>query len=244
MYECDNTPFHIRLWCGVVFGCAVLFAAFLALLPVMFVEGKMPAKVEKRIGYIYLGDSRFVGMNKYCNIDEEDDTWIVAEVGKGLNWMKKTAIPEIEDIVKDNPKVTDWVLITGLGVNDLYNIDKYIEEYDSLEGFKIILVSINPMEKDKADKWGYDYNGLSPKIIDFNDRLQDTSYEYIDVYTSLIENGFTTVDGLHYNEKTYKYIYDIINSYVKGGEDEDELSGLQRGTDKWKGSMARSSDKK
>lgn len=222
MYECE-TPFHLKVWYTVVFTCAVLFAILLAFMPVMFAEAKVSEKVEEKVGYIYLGDSRFVGMNNQCHIDEEENTWVVAKVGEGLKWMQDTALPEIDGIVDDNPDITYWFLITGLGVNDLGNIDKYIKEYDSLDGFEIVLVSVNPMEKSKADKWGYDYNGLSPKIVKFNDKLKETSYQYIDVYSQLIENGYKTVDGLHYNKETYKYIYSIINSYMKGGEEEDGL---------------------
>lgn len=207
----------------------LVFTLLLTALSSITVNAKPIAVMEEeKVGYIYLGDSRFVGMNKYCNIDEEENTWVVAKVGQGLKWMKETALPEIEEIVNNNSDITEWFLITGLGVNDLGNIDKYIEVYDDLDGFEIILVSVNPMEKSKADKWGYDYNGLSPKIVKFNEKLLETSYQYIDVYNDLIENGYKTVDGLHYDKETYKYIYSIINSYMKGGESEDEesLSGL------------------
>lgn len=201
--------------------CMIVFIS--AMFVVLHTDGKEIIK-EERTGYIYLGDSRFVGMNKYCHMDKKKDTWCVAKVGQGLSWMKKTAIVEVEDIVAENKDIENWVLIIGLGVNDLNNIDNYIEEYDSLEGFEIILVSVNPMEKDKADKYGYDYDGLSPKIVKFNNKLKETSYQYIDTYSAMINNGYSTVDGLHYTKKTYTYIYNVIKSYMKGDEVSHEMS--------------------
>lgn len=36
---------------------------------------------SESIGYIYIGDSRFVGMNSYLNL-EDDNVFVVAKVGQ------------------------------------------------------------------------------------------------------------------------------------------------------------------
>lgn len=182
---------------------ALLFATLLSATPV------------KETGYIYLGDSRFVGMDKVCEVSEEDNTWVVAKVGEGLNWCKKTAVPEIAKIVEDNPDVDEWVLISGLGVNDTYNAKKYVEFYENLDDMTIVLCSVNPVEKSKCDKHGYDYSYLSKGIESVNAVLQDSDFPYIDVNSYLIENGYETADGVHYTADTYTDIYVYIGAELE-----------------------------
>lgn len=173
-----------------------------------------PDNSAEETGYIYLGDSRFVGMNKYVHIDEIENTFVVAKVGKGLSWLENTAAGEIEEILESNADIDNWVVITGLGINDYWNTAKYIDYYDTMEGVQLILVSVNPVEKDKCGTLGYDYGKLSEGIIAFNDKLIETDYQYIDVYTAMMDKGFSTVDGVHYKKETYQFIYDTIQLYL------------------------------
>lgn len=207
------------------FTCVVaLIACFI---PMLSVHAKNNEETP-RVGYIYLGDSRFVGMNKFIHMDEMDDTFVVAKVGQGLSWLKKTAIKDINLIMATEKDIDEWVIITGLGVNDLGNIDKYIDYYDSLEDVTLILVSVNPVNKTKCDKYGYDYSGLSKGMQTFNKKLQETDYEYIDTYTELFDNGFSTVDGVHYTESTYIQIYDIIEEYLDSRSESDILDETKK----------------
>ena len=173
-----------------------------------------PDHEVEQTGYIYLGDSRFVGMNRYIHIDEMENTFVVAKVGKGLSWLESTASGKIEEIIRSNANIDNWVVITGLGINDYWNAAKYIDYYDTLEDVQLILVSVNPVEKDKCDAYGYDYDKLSEGIIEFNDKLMETDYQYIDVYTAMMDEGFSTVDGVHYKKETYQFIYDTIKLYL------------------------------
>lgn len=179
--------------------CEILLAALLTTKP-----------IEPVCGYIYLGDSRFVGMNNACDIDEEENTWVVAKVGEGLKWCEDTAMPEIEKIVEGNKDIDDWYIVSGLGVNDSYNIDNYLEFYATLDDYNLILVSVNPMDKAKCDKWGYDYHNLTVGANKFNRKIKQSDYVYIDISSYLSENGFTTVDGVHYTDNTYEVIYERI----------------------------------
>ena len=44
----------------------------------------------------------------------------------------------------------------------------------------------------------------------FNSDIKDAfPDQYLDCYSYLIENGFQTVDGLHYTEETYQIIHDF-----------------------------------
>lgn len=152
---------------------------------------------------IFLGDSRFVGMD-ICV--DEDDAITVAEVGKGYNWLTKTGLQQVKDIVESNPNER-YTIVIGLGINDLKNIDKYITLYkDLIVTYNIVFTSVNPIE--------YHNYITNKQIEEFNNKLisfcQENNTLYIDTYNKLISNGFSTVDGLHYSKQTYQYIYDII----------------------------------
>lgn len=178
-----------------------------------------PTETKVVVGYIYLGDSRFVGMNSAVDLDSKENTFVVAKVGEGYKWLIDHAQYEVKHIVEDNKDIDRWVLISGLGVNDLRNIDKYISFYDTLEDMDVFLVSVNPVEKVGCDRYHYDYNSLSTGMVSFNDRLKETDYQYIDTYSYMMEDGFATRDGVHYinetYEKIYNYIVDFINEYYK-----------------------------
>lgn len=155
-------------------------------------------------GYIFLGDSRTVGLNNICSIDEGDNIWVVAKVGQGYNWLVDNAEDEIDAIVNSNLDIKDWVLVSNLGVNDLDNERKYEEWYSGvLEDFDLKIMSVNPTDGD------YEY--MYDDIISFNDKIQDfcikNDVDYINTYDAF---SFGTVDGLHYNVSTYIRIRDYI----------------------------------
>lgn len=181
-----------------------------------------PDNEGEQTGYIYLGDSRFVGMNKYVHIDEMENTYVVAKVGKGLSWLENTAAGKIKEIMGSNADIDNWVIITGLGINDYWNAGRYIDYYDTMEDVQLILVSVNPVEKDKCDAHGYDYGKLSEGVTSFNDKLMETDYPYIDVYTAMMDEGFSTVDGVHYKKETYQFIYGTIKLYLDMQQTENQ----------------------
>lgn len=82
----------------------------------------------------------------------------------------------------------------------------------------LVLLSVNPLDKEKCDKYGYDYDGVMSGIEVFNDKLSETEYMYIDTYSYLMNNGFSTVDGLHYTDDTYRLIYNYVRSALGGGK--------------------------
>jgi hypothetical protein len=166
---------------------------------------------DEDVGTIFIGDSRFVGMDDAVDIASHDREFCVAKVGQGYNWLVDTGLDKIEAIRKKNTSLTKWRYVIDLGINDLPNIDKYIAEYKKISKadptIQIILVSVNPVKN---------YKGRSNSDIeDFNDKLIDTGYDYIDTYTTLKNDGFTSTDGLHYDNETYEKIYDLIEKALK-----------------------------
>lgn len=184
-----------------------------ALLVAMSLYSSVASNMDTDVntGYIFLGDSRTVGMNNAVEI-EDDSVFVVAKVGEGYKWMVDKGLPEVCDIIEEHTEYNKWVLITNLGVNDLHNKQKYVDAYEELsELFEIYFVSVNPC------KGSYDY--LNSKIDDFNKTMSDLEFvTYIDTCTLLRKDGFSSSDGLHYSKSTYQKIYNIIIDNVK---DED-----------------------
>ncbi len=168
---------------------------------------KIPSSEEKyripeNTGIIFLGDSRTNGMNITCNFSDDSDKFIVAKDRAGLTWLTTEAYKKINSIAEANDYDT-YVVITNMGVNDTDNINGYLEFYKTLsEKYDIILISVNPTN-----------NGATvtnEQIQNFNQKLKESGFYYIDTYSILIDNNFQTTDGVHYTDGTYNMIYNHI----------------------------------
>lgn len=164
-------------------------------------------------GTIFIGDSRTVGMDGVVDIEGTNNQFVVAKVGQGLSWFKKSGLSSVEELRKENSVLTHWRLICLLGVNDLWDLDAYLEEFDTLREdseVELILVSVNPVDGHPSIS--------NTKIETFNAGLQDyaeeNSLQYIDTYDFLMDAGYETQDGLHYKDATYQEIYDQIESAI------------------------------
>lgn len=165
--------------------------------------------------YVFVGDSRFVGISKYST--SEKDVFI-AKIGEGYSYL----IQQMSNIKYQCDQ--DTALIIGLGVNDANaNCDKYIEtinEMSTTMDCQIYFVSVNPVEEAKALACGYH---VSAEAVDsFNEAIRSQLYDnviYIDTNTYLQENGYETQDGLHYAEYVSENLYNYIKAFV--GPDED-----------------------
>ena len=148
----------------------------------------------------WIGDSRTVGLADYCAID------YIAEVGCGLDYFVDNI-----DVINN---LRGYNVIINLGVNDLYNVDKYIDVLNNLsdEFFaynNLYYLSVNPCEND--------YKYLNTDINNFNNKLLTQlreDYTFLDCNSYLKANGFETVDGLHYTENTYRDIYNFVKDSI------------------------------
>lgn len=172
--------------------------------------------------YVFIGDSRTAQMYGTLN-----DNWkkrnysdggvhivgediYVAQGSMGLNWMKSTGIPAAQKYFLPNTAI-----IILMGVNDLYNVDNYINYVNSnleswtSKGSKVYYVSVNPCKGKRKD--------LNEKITTFNSKVKsnlDSKIKWIDTNSYLKSTGFVSEDGLHYDKDTYKKIHDYIKSKV------------------------------
>ena len=157
--------------------------------------------------YIFIGDSRTVQMKSH--VGDNSDIWS-CKGAMGLDWMKSTGVPNITGKIKSHSKI-----VILMGVNDLYQPKAYItylnekvNEWTNL-GASVYFVSVNPCDGS--------YSYLNSKITSFNNKLKDglnSNITYLDSNSYLYSVGFSTTDGLHYDQATSKKIYNYIKSKI------------------------------
>ena len=160
--------------------------------------------------YVFLGDSRFVGMEKYAQGLGLPNIYVIAKVAKGYNWLEQNALAELQQL-KDSTDYDKYIVICNLGVNDLGNLNKYISILPRFyaEDTDLYWMSVNPtIDSLSTVKCG--------KIEEFNNTLKQyiPATNWIDTYTYLTLNGFKSRDGVHYDSDTYNMIFYYTMSYV------------------------------
>lgn len=165
------------------------------------------AETENAADIIFVGDSRFVQMKK--SVGQNPYTWIAA-TGQGYKWFNETAVAKIDDCVGNGSKI-----VINLGVNDLGNLQKYLtlvnakaEEWTS-KGATVYYSSVNPVSE-------YRYV-TEEQVENFNSQLQSGLSEnvhWIDSHSYLNSIGYKLVDGLHYNNETYRNLYAYYMSCI------------------------------
>lgn len=150
--------------------------------------------------YIMVGDSRFVGMQQA--VGDAGCVWI-GQVSAGLDWFANTAVPEIDAVVGDGS-----VIIINMGVNDLGNVWGYLDILNQKvpqwleKGAVVYYMSVNPVEShpyisndDIANFNNILYNNMPPEV------------GWIETYSYLLEYGYGTQDGVHFDTGTYQTIF-------------------------------------
>lgn len=154
---------------------------------------------------IFIGDSRTVHMKLAVN---SSDVWS-CKSAMGLDWMKSTGVPNVE-----NQITTGTAVIILMGVNDLFNSDKYITYINQKtsewrnKGARVYFVSVNPINEKTYKSF------KNTRIETFNNKMASNlvNVKYIDTYNYLMTHSCNfTSDGLHYQNSTSKVIYDLIN---------------------------------
>lgn len=176
---------------------------------------------NKNDNFIFIGDSRTVGMSNVVDISDYEFITFIAKSSQGYDWLKDTAIDKLVDRL--NTTNLKYNIVFNLGVNDLYNVDKYVNLYNEIAksnpNHNFFAVSVNPEDEAKMISAGYKDVG-NVNIENFNNTLKESlsdKVHYIDSYSHFInDNNFETVsDGLHYTNQTSKAILDYISSYIK-----------------------------
>lgn len=161
---------------------------------------------------VFIGDSRTEGLRDAVN---DDSIWSCLS-SMGYDWMVSTGVPQVEDQIEDNTAV-----IILMGVNDLYHVNDYVSYINSKaaewgnRGAQTYFVSVGPVQNDP-----YCSNA---EIESFNAAMQAnlSGVTYIDVYSHLVSEGFSTVDGTHYPDSVSVDIYNYILDHL-----EEQRSGI------------------
>ncbi len=157
---------------------------------------------------IWVGDSRTLGMQKAV---ANSDVYIGA-AGEGYDWFVETGLDELRAALEAHP---ESVIVFNFGVNDYDNLENYMELYGSLlEEYAdrhFYFLSVNPIDPEQCQ------NITNEEIADFNDHLRRLSPDaYLDSYTLIKAAEIQTIDGIHYSQDDYRFIYDYaVKQIVK-----------------------------
>lgn len=192
---------------------------------------------------IFVGDSRTNRMQRtlqnlnsgYYESNLLRDIDFVYEEGKGLEWLKSQGMNSILSIAEENYSVLKpTAVIFNLGVNDPGNMYDYISYYQEIaeslqkKNCKLFFMSVNPVNSKTIEYLGKNAIRKEEVIRKFNSVVCSalgSTFEYIDTYSYLMENGYGTNisgtgvdlpddDGLHYTTKTYKRIFKYCLDYL------------------------------
>lgn len=144
--------------------------------------------------YLFVGDSRTVGLDACVSGISSK-----AKVGAKVDYL--------QSILSDVAKTRKKNVIFNFGVNDLGNINKYIKVYKSLpkdfiKNNNVIIMSVNPTDGSKYGSWNTDIDKFNAKMK----KNLPSGVKYLDTNSTLKKEGFSTRDGVHYKEVTYKRI--------------------------------------
>lgn len=151
-------------------------------------------------GVVFIGDSRFVQMEEA--VGENPCVWI-AESGKGLDWFEEKGVQRADAVIGTGTRV-----LINLGVNDVRNIDRYISFFNrkaaewTMRGASVYYASVNPV-------WTNPYV-TKEQVEAFNRKLRanlSPGILWIDSYSWMQAAGLRIVDGLHYDDTTYRNLY-------------------------------------
>lgn len=178
---------------------------FLFLSLLLSLVSVFPAQASESTGYIFVGDSRTVGVSQA--VDKDENVFFVAEVGKGYDWFCETALNEVDSIIDNNAK-DNWVIVSSLGVNDLSNVEKYKLKYKELcEGnwkdYDFYIVSVTCIDESK-----YKGTVTNDAILEFNRQMRYYK-NFIDIF-DISRQEIVTKDGLHYTSDVYAELYDEV----------------------------------
>lgn len=168
---------------------------------------------------ILIGDSRTNGMCQINSIKNDSNVSCIAKDSMGYAWLSgKFVTNELKNLLEANP---DSYVVSNFGVNDTGNVTSYATFYNNLivtyPNIKLVFVSVNPINDEKAKKNGY--YATDSDVVNFNKTIKpllDDKIIYCDTYHELKNTlFFETSDGVHYTSKTYNDIYDEIRKCLK-----------------------------
>lgn len=210
----------------------------IATLFIQFLLSVHPAHADATSN-VYIGDSRTVQMygaltgTYKSDLTASDSTGIwVAKGAEGYSWFENTGMPNAKKYANGHN------LIILMGANDMistgtaYSYVTYLNDnasYFAENNTDVYFVSVNPVGHTNGGNDTSYYSLSNNTCVAFNNVIKNNlpSYvTYIDTYNYLLQTGYSTTDGIHYDNTTYLNIYNYVNSAVddKGIIIEDIIS--------------------
>lgn len=160
---------------------------------------------------IIVGDSRMAGMEQSVT---DPDSMYIAKIGAEYDWLVTTGGVRLKEYLDMRQKVK---VVLALGINDMGNLPYYIAYYQELmrayPKTTFYVMGVGPVDEAMEEKYGYRIKNAS--IEAFNTKIAETfGTKYLDIYLPLIEKLFVTRDGVHYTEKTYKILHEIVMGLI------------------------------
>lgn len=174
---------------------------------------------NKNDNFIFIGDSRTVAYKDIVEVDKYDFVTFISEDSIGHDWLEKTAIEKLNTRFETTD--LNYNVILNLGINDLENIDKYINTYNELANknpkHNFFVVSLNKVNTEEMIKNGYNKMENS-NIEEFNINMKKSlasNIHFIDTYSYYKDKDLYTNDGLHYTKNSSSDILNYISDYIK-----------------------------
>lgn len=147
----------------------------------------------------------------------------ICKCGEGYKWLISE---ETSQSVGQAVRSSD-IFVFNLGVNDLHNVclyADYIREFTKeYPDVTVAYMSVNPIDDQKAEEHGY--RVTDEQAVAFNEQLHGLLPQdvlWIDTHNILTEDGYETLDGIHYTAETYEDIYSYtINQLFMEGKNGD-----------------------
>ena len=162
---------------------------------------------------IWVGDSRFVGMQYAINGGSAKDVF-VAQGSMGYNWMVNTAIPAVNSQLREGDVIVVNLGVNGFGAEEYYHALNQTKATD-WKDHRVIFMSVNPIDDQKAI--ANNYYVTNAQVIDFNSKMRANleDIEYMDTYSLVYEDlASNTADGVHYTVSTYNMIYEAAKQAI------------------------------
>lgn len=151
---------------------------------------------------MYVGDSRIENMK---NAVQDDSITYITNGGGNYEWFSNEGITNVDSQIVEKP---NQIIVFNLGINDLDNVDNYINKYNELitkyPDTKFFILSVNPVDESDTN-----ISVTNDDISLFNSKMYKAFPNYyIDSSKNL--NNFTYVDGVNFTDETYVN----INNYA------------------------------
>ena len=170
---------------------------------------------EKRI---WMGDSRFVGLSNSVKTSSTDV--FISKGAQSFDWFRDEGVPQLMQELNKDP---ERIVIINFGLNDCANncagwreyfAEDYVELINQLTvtypNTRFCFASVGLIDGSYTSRSGQKMSAaqIGAFVDDFNTKMYvGCVAEYIDLCEYLIRDGYTTVDGVHFNAETNKKIY-------------------------------------